>query len=335
PIESPLPDTIQPSIEDVLIDPDPQEVNNNVNISANITDDVDISSVHVLIKIPGGLTLGNFTMNFDPVSQRYFRNSSYSGLGTYNFTIWVIDTSWNSNKSAGEFTIVDNTNPIANAGPNQQVEQGTTVMFDGTASWDNHQIENFTWEFTDSSPIALYGDFPTYLFSNLGDFEVTLTVIDSAGNSDTDTVWINVTENLAPNTPKNLTVTTPNDKGTLVLTWDANTESDLAGYNLYRAISPDGAYVKINSDLLTNTNFTDDGLSDGTTYYYKIAAVDNAEHESPQSDWESETTVVDSEPPADNLVWLLLVILIIIIILIILIILLLRSKKNKPSEPAQ
>ena len=54
----------------------------------------------------------------------------------------------------------------------------------------------------------------------------------------------------------------------VVLTWNANTESDLSGYDVLR----DG--VKVNATRLTATTFTDTGLADGTTYAYRIVATD-------------------------------------------------------------
>jgi len=58
------------------------------------------------------------------------------------------------------------------------------------------------------------------------------------------------------------------------LIWNANTESDLAGYNIYR----DGTLV--NGALITTTRFQDTGLKKKTTYSYTATAVDIEGHES-------------------------------------------------------
>ena len=42
----------------------------------------------------------------------------------------------------------------------------------------------------------------------------------------------------------------------------------------YRATSPGGPYVKLNSSLITGLSFADTGLADGGTYYYVVTAVD-------------------------------------------------------------
>jgi fibronectin type 3 domain-containing protein len=70
----------------------------------------------------------------------------------------------------------------------------------------------------------------------------------------------------------------------VVLEWSANTEPDIAGYNVYRSGSPEGAYVKLNeSGVLTTPAYSDTSAPSGTVSYYRITAVDEAGNESAQS----------------------------------------------------
>jgi parallel beta-helix repeat protein len=332
PIGAPLPDTISPSLTDVTISPNPQEVHNHLNISANISDNVDVLIVQLSIRRPDSSLLGNFTMNYDSISDRYYRNMTFSNLGTFTFNIWATDTSNNWNNASGNFTIEDTTNPIANAGLDHQIESGLSVIFNGSSSWDNHGIDNYTWEFIDSTQVKLYGTSPKYEFNNIGDFEVNLAVYDISGNSDSDTVWINVTENLPPSTPVNLSVTTPDIGGELILTWNSNSEKDLAGYFVYRSASQDGPYELLNVDPIGGTTYTDSGLDDGTTYFYKVSAVDLADNESPLSDWKSGTTLDEPLPRQDDPLWLiLLAIMIVLLVIFAFILLWKRRKKGKPD----
>ncbi len=71
------------------------------------------------------------------------------------------------------------------------------------------------------------------------------------------------------------------------LTWNANTESDLNHYNVYR----DG--VKIAQT--TSTSYADTGLQPSTTYTYEVSAVDNAGNEGEKSDSSSATTQEGSQ----------------------------------------
>ena len=67
------------------------------------------------------------------------------------------------------------------------------------------------------------------------------------------------------------------------LTWNANTESDLAGYKIYRATTSGGYGAPITTLQGNITTFIASGLQLGTTYYFVITAYDSAGNESPLS----------------------------------------------------
>ena len=84
-----------------------------------------------------------------------------------------------------------------------------------------------------------------------------------------------------PTFPANLSVSQV--KNAIELTWEANSESNLAGYNIYRAeqsFTATGEANKLNENLITETSFTDDNVIDGTQYFYRITAVDDSGNES-------------------------------------------------------
>lgn len=70
----------------------------------------------------------------------------------------------------------------------------------------------------------------------------------------------------------------------LRLDWDANTESDLAGYRVYAATAS-GAYGATPVALVPagTTFFVASGLKPGVTYFFRITAVDTAGNQSPPS----------------------------------------------------
>ena len=76
------------------------------------------------------------------------------------------------------------------------------------------------------------------------------------------------------------------------LTWTANTEPDLAGYNVYRH-SGNGLAVKINSELVKTPRFPDPNIQSGMKYFYSVTAVDLRGNESGKSDETSETVPKD------------------------------------------
>jgi len=70
---------------------------------------------------------------------------------------------------------------------------------------------------------------------------------------------------------------------TVILHWTTESETDNAGFNLYRAESADDEYVKINRSLIpaegsptqsASYQFIDEGVKNRTTYYYKLEDID-------------------------------------------------------------
>jgi hypothetical protein len=82
----------------------------------------------------------------------------------------------------------------------------------------------------------------------------------------------------------NVTLTlNPQASSSVTLTWNANTESDLAGYKVYRATAS-GAYGAPIAAIPGNTtSYTVTGLQFNTTYYFVVTAYDIAGNESAYS----------------------------------------------------
>lgn len=99
----------------------------------------------------------------------------------------------------GIITVVADLPPVANAGPDKIVIVNSFVGFDGTGSHDDIGITNYWWNFTDGGPITLTGVYPIpYFFDTVGVYIVTLTVRDTAGQEDQDTMIVNVTTDPTP-----------------------------------------------------------------------------------------------------------------------------------------
>ena len=102
-------------------------------------------------------------------------------------------------------------------------------------------------------------------------------------------------DNIAPAIPTGL-VAQPGTVGNtqVELTWNANTEFDLAGYNLYRSEN-DQDYAKINVSIIATTSYFDTDVAPDTTYYYKLSALDSNSNGSDQTSSQS-TTPADVPP---------------------------------------
>src|SRR5206468_2788644 len=68
-----------------------------------------------------------------------------------------------------------------------------------------------------------------------------------------------------------------------ILTWTPNTETDLASYRVYQS-TVQGVYGAAIATVPAGTaGYTATGLAIGTTYYFRITAVDSANNESQPS----------------------------------------------------
>ncbi|MEM7584043.1 MAG: endonuclease [Acidobacteriota bacterium] len=120
-----------------------------------------------------------------------------------------------------------------------------------------------------------------------------VTAVDTSSNESADSNQVSATpdssipDTTAPAAPTGLGATSGDAQ--VQLSWSANSESDLAGYHIYRATSASGPFSRVNGSLVTATSFLDSGLTNGTTYYHLITAVDLSGNESADSPTVSAT----------------------------------------------
>jgi hypothetical protein len=69
-------------------------------------------------------------------------------------------------------------------------------------------------------------------------------------------------------------------RASVELTWTINTESDLAGYDVYRSDEADTPGQKLNSETLLVPTFRDISVVPGKSYFYRVRAVDQSGNES-------------------------------------------------------
>ena len=107
---------------------------------------------------------------------------------------------------------------------------------------------------------------------------ITVSVNTAGLTTNTYTAPITITASGASNTPQQVQVTlalTAPASGTAKLTWDANTESDLAGYKVY-AGTASGAFGPP-VDVGNVTTFDVINLQGGKTYYFAVTAYNSAD----------------------------------------------------------
>lgn len=93
-----------------------------------------------------------------------------------------------------------------------------------------------------------------------------VSAVNASGES-ANSSQVSATPTAAPPPPTGLTATAGNQK--VSLTWSAS--SGATSYNVNRSTTSGGPYTQVTN--VTTTSDTDSGLTNGTTYYYVVAAV--------------------------------------------------------------
>ena len=99
-------------------------------------------------------------------------------------------------------------------------------------------------------------------------------------------------DKIAPNTPTGLEATPTGS--TIKLTWNANTDKDIAGYCVLRATAPDGEWNTIARNI-TDTTFVDNTVSAKQEYVYKLRSIDKSLNRSKASEVVSASTLENKE----------------------------------------
>jgi len=95
--------------------------------------------------------------------------------------------------------VLDVTLPLAEAGPDINIDQHEAATFSSEGSGDNVGITTFTWTIERGvDVVTLSGPSPVHTFDAAGTYAVTLTVEDPSGNTDTDTSEVTVNDITPP-----------------------------------------------------------------------------------------------------------------------------------------
>jgi len=131
-------------------------------------------------------------------------NNNYTGsiihfqfdiAGQYIVKLNVSDQAGNWAVGMITVTVLDITPPIAIAIPAQiSTRINETVYFNGSYSWDNVGIVNYSWNFTYAgTDVRLHGPLTNFTFHISGKYNVTLKVKDEVGHQGIASIQVNVT----------------------------------------------------------------------------------------------------------------------------------------------
>ncbi|NLY43091.1 MAG: PKD domain-containing protein, partial [Clostridiaceae bacterium] len=146
-----------------------------------------------------------------------------------------------------------------------------------------------------------YGSAPHYFYIDWeleplvsGEYFVRYTVYDEAGNKGQQTVVYKI-DRTPPAAPQSLNGTA--EGGSIRLSWQAPFDSDIAYYQVYRAVNQGSflQYVKVTGR--ENVSYVDTNVQAGVEYQYKVTAVDKFNQEGDFSNTISVTAVTDTTAP--------------------------------------
>ncbi len=102
---------------------------------------------------------------------------------------------------------------------------------------------------------------------------VLLSVAALIAGCGSDTVAPTTNNQEAPLLPPQNVVTARSDNGDILITWEPNTQSNLMGYNVYRSDFGSDVFTKLNTSVVTQTQFTDATTQPNKRYSYRVACV--------------------------------------------------------------
>ena len=143
--------------------------------------------------ITGILKMGNTASNAKPTH-------TFNAPGTYNVDLTVTDENGLSDKASVTITVnqPENQAPTAVAFANPMSgEVPLTVNFNGSSSSDDNAVSSYYWDIPGNSSSS---ENPTHTFIEPGEYNITLTVTDADGLSDTSSITISATQSTSGNT---------------------------------------------------------------------------------------------------------------------------------------
>ncbi|MFZ2961419.1 MAG: carboxypeptidase regulatory-like domain-containing protein [Candidatus Ozemobacteraceae bacterium] len=231
-------------------------------------------SMVVNIEIPRGGTLENADITFDTVD---LLPPVVTDVQVASLTETTATILWKTNESANSF-----------------VDYATGPIGLGT----------YTYLASDSAMVLDHVIALENLSPNVG-YHFRVRSMDFSGNEGVSSDYqFSTPGGEAPASPTSFAIVAPTEMERVLLTWSANAEADLQGYNLYRSDSKNGPFAKVNADPISQmtgtVSYRDEGLKVAWKYYYYVKAVDTARNESAPS---NTLAVVTPGSLSENRVW--------------------------------
>ncbi|MDO0825144.1 fibronectin type III domain-containing protein [Desulfosporosinus nitroreducens] len=223
-------------------------------------------------------SLGTYT-KVDAVTTTNYTDDDLSGETTYYYKVKAVNSSGTSDYSSVVYATT------SNESDELSVPDDLTATVKGSSEiyldWDSVSDATSYNIYRATSSLGTYTKVDavtttSYTDDDLSDdttYYYKVKAVNSSGTSDYSSVVHATTSDEANelSVPDDLTATAESSSE-IYLDWDS--VSNATSYYIYRSTSYSGSFTKITT--VTTTSYTDDGLSDDTTYYYKVKAVNSS-----------------------------------------------------------
>ena len=260
-------------------------------IGASYSDETGINKHSVVIRLDGEDITSSSTVTSKQV---YYNPPSPLDDGNHTVSVYAEDIKGNSNTYTWKFEINTQTPEIFNLEVESSSETNATIVWETSQDCDSLiDYGTSSGNYTNSRSYDDYVRFHKVILSGLSPnttYYFKVTSVNEYGQqvrSDEHTFYTG--SNHPPNEPND---PSPSD-GELdvnvnpTLQWSGgDPDNDSVEYDLYLGTNPDPPIYKEN---ITNTNYTVTGLTEGTTYYWKIVARDSKGVETQSGVWSFTT----------------------------------------------
>ncbi|WP_367399760.1 fibronectin type III domain-containing protein, partial [Nevskia soli] len=243
-------------------------------------------------------------------NQVNFTDNSVSPSTTYSYKVQAFDAAGNLSPLSAPASVTTLAPPDTTPPSKPTNVQGTAVtdqeiQVTWSPSTDNVSVAGYhVYRGSSRTSLAIFSSVTTNSFIDNSvapktTYYYAVVAFDPSYNYSVQSATIGVTslpDTAPPTVPTNL-VATGTGCQQVNLSWGASTDNIyLAGYMVYRGKTPSSMITVGNT---TSTSFVDTsaGLAAGTTYYYAVAAYDEAMNYSAQTALATAATLPDTQPP--------------------------------------
>jgi hypothetical protein len=200
------------------------------------------------------------------------------GIGVYNFTLWLNDTSGNTVTDTVWITVQDTTDPVTDSPSDDTIEFGSTS---DDITWTVSDLLNDTYCVWRNDTNVQNGSYTSgsvlYELDSLtvGVWNITLFLNDTSGNSVIDIVWITVSDTTAPViSDLEHDPTTPSPIDVVSVDCSISDLSTIENGTLFWRIDGGGWNSGLMSEVSGDYNYTLGTFNDGELVEYYVKSWD-------------------------------------------------------------